>query len=260
MIGSPVVPEKPLPGNPYESPLESGAIAATAGRFFTWKRVAFWATSLLLMASLAVLLLPVTRTGPNSARQAICLSQLKQISDAIRHYSAVHGQPPPRFTVDEVGRPLHSWRTLILPYLEQHALYAKIDLTKPWDDPIHDQVRQTMLPEYACPSLNLQLGQTNYLANPSGWPSALRWANAGFVSEDLLASELRSDDVLVFEVDTSRTVPWMAPTDGDYNLFLANPREGMLPHGRLFNLILADGHVVTAKLIWTTDLDPNPTP
>ena len=57
------------------------------------------------------------------------------IASAFVAYYREHGTLPPAFTVDEKGKPLHSWRVLILPYLgdEERALYDQIRLDEPWD-------------------------------------------------------------------------------------------------------------------------------
>src|SRR5262245_6014980 len=51
-------------------------------------------------------------------------------------YAERHGgRLPPAILYDEQGRPLHSWRVLILPYLEEEALYHQFRLDEPWDSP-----------------------------------------------------------------------------------------------------------------------------
>lgn len=57
------------------------------------------------------------------------------IALALLAYRRDHGTFPPAFTVDENGKPLHSWRVLILPFLgaEAKALYDQIRLDEPWD-------------------------------------------------------------------------------------------------------------------------------
>jgi competence protein ComGC len=67
----------------------------------------------------------------NFARRAQCTNNLKQIMLALHNYEQAHGALPPAFTVDANGKPLHSWRTLILPFLGHSSLYATIDLGKP---------------------------------------------------------------------------------------------------------------------------------
>lgn len=48
-------------------------------------------------------------------------------------YSKEHGRLPPAILRDAQGKPLHSWRVLILPYLEQEDLYRQFRLDEPWD-------------------------------------------------------------------------------------------------------------------------------
>ncbi len=99
----------------------------------------FWPIkSLAVLAILALLiafLLPATRSSRGAARRAQCTNNLKQIALALHNYEQAYKSFPPAYTVDANGRPLHSWRTLILPFLEQESLYRAIDLSKPWNDP-----------------------------------------------------------------------------------------------------------------------------
>ena len=84
---------------------------------------------------LVALLLPAVSAAREAARRTQCMNHLKQVALALHNYHDVFQAFPPAYTVDEDGKPLHSWRTLILPYLEQAALYEQIDLSKPWDAP-----------------------------------------------------------------------------------------------------------------------------
>ena len=83
-----------------------------------------------------------------------CERNLFRIQNAILQYQAENGTLPPAFTVDEAGKPLHSWRVLILPYLgeKERDLYSKIRLDEPWDSDYNRQF-QTETPDvYHCPS------------------------------------------------------------------------------------------------------------
>src|SRR5438552_2302923 len=71
---------------------------------------------LAIIALLLALLLPATRSAGPAARRAQCVNNLKQIALALYEYEQVHKSLPPAYTVDPKGRPLHSWRSLILPY------------------------------------------------------------------------------------------------------------------------------------------------
>ena len=46
-----------------------------------------------------------------------------------------HGRLPPAVVYGEDDEPLYSWRVLVLPYIEQNALYEQFHLDEPWDSP-----------------------------------------------------------------------------------------------------------------------------
>ena len=48
-------------------------------------------------------------------------------------YEDEHGHLPPAVVYGEDGRPLYSWRVLLLPYIEEDKLYAEFRLDEPWD-------------------------------------------------------------------------------------------------------------------------------
>ncbi len=95
------------------------------------------ATSIALLLAVAILvamLLPAVQgRGPSYGLGDAMV--LKQYSLALMNYQQDHGALPPPYTTDEHGKPLHSWRTLLLPYVEESDLYKKIRLDEPWDSP-----------------------------------------------------------------------------------------------------------------------------
>ena len=68
--------------------------------------------------------------GP--ARASMCKNQLMNIGLALYQYYEQYGSFPPAYIADESGKPMHSWRVLILPYLEESALYMQYDFNEPW--------------------------------------------------------------------------------------------------------------------------------
>ena len=54
-----------------------------------------------------------------AARRAQCLCNLCQIKLAFHNYHSQYGSFPPAYVADANGRPMHSWRVLILPFMEQ---------------------------------------------------------------------------------------------------------------------------------------------
>lgn len=98
----------------------------------------------------ALLLVPLGLhgvTSPNAATQ----NNLKQIALALHNYHAAWGTFPPAVVKDPDGKPLYSWRVLVLPYMEQGALYDRFDKSRAWDDPANLAVSNTMLDAFRSP-------------------------------------------------------------------------------------------------------------
>ena len=74
------------------------------------------------------------------------------------------GQWPPVYTVDHEGKPLHSWRVLILPYLNDYAnlrLYHSIRLNEPWNSRFNSRFHNKMPSVFRCPSLRTEPKSTH---------------------------------------------------------------------------------------------------
>jgi hypothetical protein len=54
---------------------------------------------------------------------------------AVANYHEAFGCFPPAYVADHDGKPLHSWRVLLLPYLGQEELYQAYNFDEPWDGP-----------------------------------------------------------------------------------------------------------------------------
>ena len=98
------------------------------------------------------LLLPRVQSAREAARRMQCINQLKQITLAIHVHHDVRGALPPLYTVDADGKPLHSWRVLLLPFMGHASLYDSIRLDEPWDSPYNRQFHASMPGVYRCPS------------------------------------------------------------------------------------------------------------
>ncbi|OHB66263.1 MAG: hypothetical protein A2V70_04930 [Planctomycetes bacterium RBG_13_63_9] len=64
-----------------------------------------------------------------------CMCNLKQLGVVLWSYRKEHGCFPPAYICEKNGKPMHSWRVLILPYLESGDLYGKYDFSEPWNGP-----------------------------------------------------------------------------------------------------------------------------
>lgn len=102
----------------------------------------------LVAVGIAYLAKAVGRAQEAAAR-ASC--NLGGIQLAFHNYHAQYGHLPPAYSVDRDGRPLLSWRVLILPYIEERELYAEFHLDEPWDSPHNIQLLERMPRSYEAP-------------------------------------------------------------------------------------------------------------
>ena len=100
----------------------------------------------------AALLLPAIQAAGQSGKRVQCVNNLKQIILAFHTYHDTMAALPPLYSVDKDGKPLHSWRVLILPWIEQAALYDAIRLDEPWDSEYNKQFHNVIVSQYSCPS------------------------------------------------------------------------------------------------------------
>jgi len=129
-----------------------------------------------IMGLLVGLLLPAVQAARESSRRSHCLNNLKQIGLALQHYADAHGQLPPSSTcaVDfgvwnypfDRDIHLHSWRSLVLPFLEGENLHRQIDYRHSSLGPNNRRSAGTVVDVYRCPSFTGEdhSGETVYLA------------------------------------------------------------------------------------------------
>jgi prepilin-type processing-associated H-X9-DG protein len=192
---------------------------------------------LICMGVLVGLLLPAVQASREAARRMQCTNNLKQIALAMHNYESMYRRLPPAYTTDENGQPLHSWRTLILPFIEQQALYDSIDLSKPWDDPVNQQAAATVVHAYRCPSAPGEASNTTeyqVVVDPRSLFPGAESATFGSAIDGL------SNTVMVVETPESLAVPWMSPHDCDMAEYLGYAQSN---HTGGFNVAMGDGSV-----------------
>ncbi len=121
--------------------------------------------SIILLA--VALLLPAVGSGPPS-RRMLCANNLKQIGIALHTYHDAFGCFPPAYVADKDGKPLRSWRVLLLPFLEQEPLYRLYRFDEPWDGPNNRKVAALAkdFDVFSCPAQapGGLVGETSYVA------------------------------------------------------------------------------------------------
>src|SRR5262245_19237231 len=79
-------------------------------------------STIVMVCAIAGLMLTLSwqnTLAMQTARKTQCLANLREIGIAIQSYAGAKDHFPPPYTTDANGKPLHSWRTLILPYMDQ---------------------------------------------------------------------------------------------------------------------------------------------
>jgi type II secretory pathway pseudopilin PulG len=191
------------------------------------------------------MLLPAVRSSREAARRNSCLNNLRQIGLGLQSYAAVHGHYPPAYTTDAAGNRLHSWRTLIVPYMEDREGYWSIDFTKPWNDPANAKAANQVMECYQCPSVAFddpKSPMTTYLAVVTP-ESAIRAANSRTPKE---LEKVAANALLVIDAPKERAVHWMSPEDVDdttLSEILKNDEAQLQHSGNILLGLFADGHV-----------------
>lgn len=196
-----------------------------------------------IIAVLIAFLLPATRSSRPAALRAQCTNNLRLIMLALQNYEQAYKCFPPAHTTDAEGRPLHGWRTLILPYLEQEALYRTIDLSKPWNDPANARARETPLSVFRCPAATGPPNTTTYLAIVG--PDACLLPDQGRPRSEI--RDATDATLMVIEAAEENAVPWMAPVDANESLVMGLGSTGKLHHTGGTNAGLVSGSVAFLK-------------
>jgi prepilin-type processing-associated H-X9-DG protein len=207
---------------------------------------------LAIVGVMVALILPATQAAREAARRAQCVNNLKQIGLAMHNYESANGCFPPAYVPDENGKPKHSWRVLILPYLDERGLYDRYDFDQPWDSPANQQLADLMPKVFRCPSDD-SLGATS----ETSYVMVTGPGTVGDGAKAISLADIRdglSNTVLVVELAGSG-VNWLEPSDWDtsQSSFTVNEDTGADPqsnHPNVVNVLFGDGSVQTLN-DWT---------
>ncbi|QDU78054.1 hypothetical protein Pan97_51340 [Bremerella volcania] len=197
--------------NPFDSPeAYTGKPEPKKWWHFT---VVEWIVMVLIIFVLAALLMPAAKMAKTSGRRDWSANHLKEIGIALHNYHDLYGTLPPAVVTDAEGRPLYSWRVLLLPFLEQQALYDQFDLSQPWDSqtnrPLVEQMPYMFESPFLDPTENP--GMTSYLAvvDPEG-KRTLMLSQEGRAFDEV-PCELGNVAMVVEQID--QAVIWTKPED-----------------------------------------------
>jgi hypothetical protein len=273
---APPTPQPPPGNQPVRFTLRDlfilTALVSFAGACYSWVEAApipaallFWLSSLVAVAfgfriftglSLSPTLIvvgilgcfflalaPAFVDGRGSARKMSCTNNLRNIALALQQYHDNHGTFPPAYIADAQGKPMHSWRVLLLPYFDQGNLYKQYRFDEPWDGPNNSQLHSIRPFYYQCPSDTGPRTDTSYFAivGPQTiWPGA----NATRMAD---ITDGTPNTIILAEVANSG-IHWMEPSDLDASQMsmLINAAKGpgiSSGHEKGANVAYANGSV-----------------
>ncbi len=105
-----------------------------------------------IIAILIALLLPAVQQAREAARRTQCKNNLKQLGLALHNYEGSYNMfPPSRINI---STPVfqQTWGVMILPFIEQSAMYSQYNFNISWFAPGNDPITTTQLTAFVCPS------------------------------------------------------------------------------------------------------------
>ena len=170
--------------------------------------VFFKALAVVAALFLALFLFLPSPGGRPYGRRTECKNNLKQLALALHNYHDKYDCFPPAYIADQHGRPIHSWRVLLLPFLEFKPLYDDYRFDEPWDGPHNRKFAAMNLNVFRCPNDKSPEGETNYLV-VVGAKTVFPGAKCVKISE---ISSGTTNTVLLVEVADSG-IKWSEPRD-----------------------------------------------
>jgi len=154
------------------------------------------------------------------------MNNLKQICLAFHNYADANRSFPPAVVFGPDGKPWHSWRVLLLPYLEHNTLYQQYDFSTPWDSPANIKLAAKIVDVYRDPARKADDPSTGYavlvgpeaLFSPEGlrmqskddFPACLTRGRRPFFQD---VTDGTSTTIAFVTVPAERTIPWTKPED-----------------------------------------------
>jgi hypothetical protein len=209
----------------------------------------------LVFSFVVTLVFPSFRIVGDVLHQSQCRSNLRRIAEALRQYEIQHGSLPPAYIPDANGKPMHSWRVLILPQLDERGLYERYDFNEPWDGPKNSLLARSMPEVFACPADPdaRTKGETSYmvLVGPQTLFPGRTTSRTGNITDD------RAMTILVAEIPVAGVV-WTEPKDLNATRMQFSIQSGMSGeigsyHPKGAHVVMVDGTVRFIDQLFAAD-------
>ena len=192
------------------SVLFSGIVLA--GWFLAFRSVEgncfIWILALIALILLIGSLLPAVAQVRTASRRIACQNNMRQCMLALHNYHSANLHMPGAYSVDAQGKPMHSWRVRLLPFVEQTALYDLYDFNEPWDGPNNSKLANQMPYIYRCPSVPHSNSETTYklVSDPEAFFDGDKRRSFKEAVDDVAS-------IVVLVEDSEDPINWMKPED-----------------------------------------------
>ncbi len=134
--------------------------------------------------------------------------RLNQLLLAFHNYHDVYGSFPPAFIANSDGKPIHSWRVLILPFVDEKSLFESYDFNEPWDGPNNSRLAHRMPAVFHSHTEPPSTTNTNLVVVTG--PGTAFPGCAVTKLDDF--QDGQENTILLTEIGHSK-IPWLAPQD-----------------------------------------------
>jgi hypothetical protein len=107
---------------------------------------------------------PLISTRWEARPRLVSANKMKQMGLAVHnHFDSVNVLPVSTFAAD--SRPMHSWQTALLPYIEEDGLYKRIDVSKPWNNQANRSAVNTTVKVFLHPAVEADRTAAGFAAS-----------------------------------------------------------------------------------------------
>ncbi|PQO26702.1 hypothetical protein C5Y96_19650 [Blastopirellula marina] len=216
---------------------------------FQQNEEAVMGANVAVIGVLIALLLPAVQAAREAARRVQASNNMKQIGLAMHNFHDTFGSLPAQAKTDAEGKPLLSWRVMILPFIEQGTMFDQFHMDEPWDSEHNKQFIKQMPEAYRRPNSKAPAGYTTYLV-PVGKGMAFEPDSKPTPEGQMMTKGLGfqhftdglSNTAMCVEVNDDHAVIWTKPSDLEVDLMNVWNGLGEAQLGG-FNGLFADGSV-----------------
>lgn len=164
--------------------------------------------SCLILYGLWLLVIPSVGAPYSYQQRMHCMNNMRQLILACHNYESAKKSLPPAVIEDNEGNPMHSWRVLILPYIDEQDLYDQYDFDEPWDGPNNSELATKIPAIYQCKLAKLGPTETTYkfVSDPDAIFDGTREPMFGDIPDG-------SSNTIAIVEDGSKPINWMKPED-----------------------------------------------